>query len=189
VLDVLDIESDQLGPSESLFGIDEIKHRRAVLTDLDDAWVLMQLKAIARNGVALGECIDRFAREENGDPRVLQSTMIKLRAIAGVVQANELLGKYLGMWKDEAGQSNRRRAAGDRGLLEGLASGDAARTKRSEDALTAALFQRGPRKSRHPGHSHAAYRRNRAGDIHHLEDRGPSLAPDVKNPAGRKWYK
>jgi len=32
----------------------EIKRRRAVLADLDDAWVLRQLKAIAKNGEVIG---------------------------------------------------------------------------------------------------------------------------------------
>jgi hypothetical protein len=84
----------------------EIVRRRSTLADLDEAWVLMQLKAIAGNGVALGDCIDKFMRGENGDPRVLQSTMVKFRAIASVVQANELIGKFLGMWKDKAGLTN-----------------------------------------------------------------------------------
>ncbi len=46
----------------------EIKRRRAVLADLDDAWVLRQLKAIAKNGVTIGEANvdDFFVHTEDG---------------------------------------------------------------------------------------------------------------------------
>jgi hypothetical protein len=46
----------------------EIKRRRAVLADLDEAWVLRQLKAIAKNGELLGDANldDYFYHTEDG---------------------------------------------------------------------------------------------------------------------------
>src|SRR5882672_9019144 len=48
--------------------VEEIKRRRAVLADLDDAWVLRQLKAIAKNGELIGDANldDYFMHTEDG---------------------------------------------------------------------------------------------------------------------------
>jgi hypothetical protein len=175
--------------SEIRARVAELVRRRAVLAELDDAWVLMQLKAIARNGVALGECIDRFAREENGDPRVLQSTMIKLRAIAGVVRANELLGKYLGMWKDEAGLTNPTDCGPS--VIEVYWKGSPQETLSEPNGPR--MLSEQPCSNMVPENlgipNIAAQRIDEkvTGYIHHPEDRGPSQAADVKNPARRKW--
>jgi hypothetical protein len=83
--------------------VDEIKHRRSILADLDDAWVLRQLKAIAKNGELLGNCIGQLIAKPHQDVQEVQGAMITLRCAPAVIQANELLGKWLGMWKDKAG--------------------------------------------------------------------------------------
>lgn len=46
----------------------QIKARRAVLADLDDAWVLRQLKAVAKNGEVIGDANldDFFVHTEDG---------------------------------------------------------------------------------------------------------------------------
>jgi hypothetical protein len=77
--------------------IDEIKHRRAVLADLDDAFVLRQLKAIAKNGELLGNRIEQFIAKSHHDAEEMQGAMLTLRSATAVIQANELLGKWLGM--------------------------------------------------------------------------------------------
>jgi hypothetical protein len=82
--------------------VDEIKHRRAVLADLDDAFVLHQLSAIAKNGELLGNRIEQFIAKPHHDAQEIQGLTLTLRSATAVVQANELLGKYLGMWSDKS---------------------------------------------------------------------------------------
>jgi hypothetical protein len=123
--------------SEISTRVDEIKHRRAVLADLDEAWVLRQLKAIAKNGELIGNSSldDYFVRNAAGErtgvdlnqvpaekmaaleevtveqvvegrgdgKQTIRRTKIKLRSATATIQANELLGKWLGMWKDKVG--------------------------------------------------------------------------------------
>jgi hypothetical protein len=116
--------------SEIRTRIDEIKRRRAVLADLDDGWVLRQLKAIARhceanlddyfvrnaNGERVGIDLSRVPREKmaaieevtveefaegRGEDAVrIRRTKVKLRSASAAIQAAELLGKYLNLWND-----------------------------------------------------------------------------------------
>jgi hypothetical protein len=80
--------------SEIRARVDEIKRRRAVMADIDEVFVLEQLKSIARNGIAVGETIAQALM--NGDVSAMQ----RLRSAAAIVQANELIGRYLGLWRD-----------------------------------------------------------------------------------------
>jgi hypothetical protein len=111
--------------------VDEIKHRRAVLAELDCGWVLQRLMAVAKNAEA--NLDDYFVRNADGErigidlsqvPREkmaaieevtveetiegkgegavrIRRTKIKLRSASAAIQAAELLGRYLGLWKDK----------------------------------------------------------------------------------------
>jgi hypothetical protein len=117
--------------------IAELVQRRAVMADLDDVFVLRQLKSLAKNGEALGNANldDYFAKNAAGErigidlanvPReklelleevvvdqvvegrgeerkTIRRTKIKLRSASGALQACEMLGKYLGLWKEGKG--------------------------------------------------------------------------------------
>jgi phage terminase small subunit len=118
----------------------ELVRRRAVLAELDDGWVLMQLKAVAENGIVVGNAnlddyfekdaagvrlgislarvsadkmaaldevtIEEFVEGRGEEARTVRRTKIKLRSAATVIAACELIGKWLGMWKDKAGLAN-----------------------------------------------------------------------------------
>jgi hypothetical protein len=107
-----------------------------VLADLDEALVLRQLKAIAKNGELVGNSNldDFFARNAAGERtgidltqvpaekmaaleevtvdqivegrgenrQVIKRTKIKLRTARTVIQACEMLGRYLSIWKDRS---------------------------------------------------------------------------------------
>jgi hypothetical protein len=124
--------------------VDAIKRRRATLADLDDAFVLRQLKAIAGNGEALGEYIAEIVKKRPDDAQGFQGAIVKLRAINGVVQANELLGKWLGMWKDKVGRTNPTGAGPP--VIEVFWRGSPEETPPEPNGpvLTAAPPQRGP---------------------------------------------
>jgi hypothetical protein len=160
----------------------EIVERRAVLADLDEALVLRQLKAIAKNGELIGRSNldDYFAKNAAGERigidlanvpvekmavleevtvdqivegrgenrQVIKRTKIKLRTAGIVIQACELLGRYLSIWKDRAGLTD---AAGTGpAVLEVYWRGSPQETPqepngaRLEDVLKAAPFPRGP---------------------------------------------
>jgi hypothetical protein len=116
--------------------VDELVRRRAVLAELDDAWVLRQLKAIAKNRELIGNAnlndyfvrnhveqligidlsnippqkiaaleevaFEQVVERQGGDRQTTRRAKIKLRSAAAVIQANELIGRYLGLWKDKS---------------------------------------------------------------------------------------
>jgi hypothetical protein len=58
----------------------------------------------AEKMAALEEVTVEQVVEGRGDgEQTIRRTKIKLRSAAATIQANELLGKWLGMWKDKAG--------------------------------------------------------------------------------------
>jgi|SRR5882672_349922 len=105
--------------------VEEIKRRRAVLADLDEAWVLKRLKRAAdanldsffgrnqdghRIGIdltavdselmgALNEVtVDEFLDGPRDDPDRIRRTKLKLEPR---LKALELIGNWLGMWKPQ----------------------------------------------------------------------------------------
>jgi hypothetical protein len=66
--------------------VNEIKRRRAVLADLDDAWVLRQLKAIAKNGELIGDSNldDYFTHTEDGRRIGIDLTDVPRAKMAGL---------------------------------------------------------------------------------------------------------
>jgi hypothetical protein len=77
----------------------EIAHERAVMANFNEFFILEQLKAIASNGVKVGKKIAEAL--ENDNPAAVQQLQ-SLRSAHAVVQANELLGRYFGMWSDKS---------------------------------------------------------------------------------------
>ena len=68
------------------FRLAEIKRRRAVLADLDEAWVLRQLKAIARNGETVGNANldDYFFHTESGERVGIELTSVPRAKMAAL---------------------------------------------------------------------------------------------------------
>jgi hypothetical protein len=66
--------------------VSEIKRRRAVLADLDEAWVLKQLKAIAKNGELIGNANldDYFVHTENGRRIGIELTDVPRKKMAAL---------------------------------------------------------------------------------------------------------
>ena len=73
----------------------EIAFERATMADVTAAHIIDQLKAVAYKAKSIATQLD-------GDKPV---AAYKLRALGSSIQANELLGKYLGMWNDKNDQN------------------------------------------------------------------------------------
>jgi hypothetical protein len=173
---------------------------------LDEAFVLRQLKAIAKNGEVLGNANlnDCFVRNDAGqligidlsnvpprkiaaleevtveqvvegrgeDRQAVRRTKIKLRSAAAVIQANELLGRYLGLWE---GKGQAEVAAAGKKIIEVYWRGTAQETPQvstgsrtlSQQPTSGVLLENLQRSDG-----------TAAGDGRHLEDRGPRPAAD-----------
>lgn len=110
--------------------VEAIKARRAILADLDDAWVIKRLKRMAdanlddffahsedgrRFGIELEDVdrdkmaalqevtVDEFLDKAGDDPERIRRTKIKLEPR---LQALELIGKWLGMWPNKVALTN-----------------------------------------------------------------------------------
>ena len=72
--------------SEIKARVDEIKRRRAVLADLDEAWVMVQLKSIAKNGQTIGNANldDYFAKDDNGERTHLDIARVSREKMAAL---------------------------------------------------------------------------------------------------------
>jgi hypothetical protein len=186
--------------SEIRARVEEIKRRRAVRADLDDAFVLRQLKAIARNAEA--NLDDYFVRNADGErigidlsqvPREkmaaieevmveetiegkgegavrIRRTKIKLRSASAAIQAAELLGSYLGLWKDKGPV--------DAPVIEVYWKGSPQETPQEPN---------GPRMLSQQPCSDVVPENLGIPNIAAQRIDG-TVAADVKNPARRKWY-
>lgn len=87
-----DVESDQAN-AVRMFRQPDIKERvaylirrRAVLADLDEVWVLMQLKAIAKAGVTIGNANldDYFVKNAAGERLGIDLTLVPIEKMAAL---------------------------------------------------------------------------------------------------------
>jgi hypothetical protein len=159
----------------------QIVERRAVMADLDEALILRQLKAIAKNGELIGNSnldnyfaknaagerigidlahvspenmaaleqvvIDQIVEGRGDERQVIKRIRIKLKTAGRVIQACELLGRYLSMWRDRAALTD---AAGTGpAVVEVHWKGSPQQPPPApnapiEDAVTGVPFRRGP---------------------------------------------